>query len=411
MTSVAWVDVGDWLRGLGLARYEAAFRENAIDFEVLPKLKAEDLKELGVRAVGDRRKLLAAIAELLHPPSGAREESPPSTPEAAGAERRQLTVLVCDLVGSTALTVRLDPEDMRGVISAYNRCCAEAIESHGGFVAKYLGDGVLAYFGYPEAHEQDPEQAVAAGLAIVRSVPELTTPAGSPLHVRVGVGTGLVVVGDLIGSGELEERGVVGATPHLAARLQGIAAPDSVVISDDTRKLLGSLFTLKDLGSVELKGISAPARAWAVIGASSVESRFEALRGTRLTVFVGREDESELLLDHWASAKAGKGRVVLLSGEPGVGKSRLAAEFLQHVDAEPQNRLCCYCSRQHRDTALYPIIRLIERSAAFRADDDQKMKLDKLDCFSSGRRLLARTPRCSPSCCRFVTTDAIRRWK
>ena len=161
---------------------------------------------------------------------------------------------------------------MRGVISAYNRCCAEAIESHGGFVAKYLGDGVLAYFGYPEAHEQDPEQAVAAGLAIVRSVPELTTPAGSPLHVRVGVGTGLVVVGDLIGSGESEERGVVGATPHLAARLQGIAAPDSVVISDDTRKLLGSLFTLKDLGSVELKGISVP-RA---LGRSSARARSKA---------------------------------------------------------------------------------------------------------------------------------------
>ncbi len=378
--------VGDWLRGLGLARYEAAFRENEIDFEVLPKLTAEDLKELGVGSVGHRRKLLAAIAELAGLPVAPLAESQPApSPEAAGAKRRQLTVMICDLVGSTALAARLDPEDMRGVIAAHNRCCAEAIESHGGFVAKYLGDGALAYFGYPEAHEQDPEHAVEAGLAIVRSVPELATPAGSPLHVRVGVATGLVVVGDLMGSGESEERGVVGATPHLAARLQGIAEPDSVVISDGTRRLLGSLYDMKDLGAVELKGIAGPTRAWAVLGPSSVESRFEALRGTKLTAFVGREDESELLLSHWARAKAGEGQVVLLSGEAGVGKSRLASEFLQRVDAEPQRRLRCYCSPQHRDTALYPIIGLIERAAAFRPDDDQKARLDKLETFLARR--------------------------
>ena len=378
--------VGDWLRGLSLARYEAAFRENEIDFEVLPKLTAEDLKELGVGSVGHRRKLLAAIAELAGLPVAPLAESQPApSPKAAGVERRQLTVMICDLVGSTALAARLDPEDMRGVIAAHNRCCAEAIESHRGFVAKYLGDGVLAYFGYPEAHEQDPEHAVEAGLAVVRSVPELTTPAGSPLHVRVGIATGLVVVGDLMGSGESEERGVVGATPHLAARLQGIAEPDSVVISDGTRRLLGSLYDMKDLGAVELKGIAGPTRAWAVLGPSSVESRFEALRGTKLAAFVGREDESELLLSHWARAKAGEGQVVLLSGEAGVGKSRLASEFLQRVDAEPQHRLRCYCSPQHRDTALYPIIGLIERAAAFRPDDDQKARLDKLETFLARR--------------------------
>ena len=374
--------IGGWLRGLGLARYEAAFHENEIDLEVLPKLTAEDLKELGVGSVGHRRKLLAAIAELAGLPVAPLAESQPApSPEAAGVERRQLTVMICDLVGSTALAARLDPEDMRGVIAAHNRCCAEAIESHGGFVAKYLGDGVLAYFGYPEAHEQDPEHAVEAGLAVVRSVPELTTPAGSPLHVRVGIATGLVVVGDLMGSGESEERGVVGATPHLAARLQGIAEPDNLVISDGTRRLLGSLYDMKDLGTVELKGIAGPTRAWAVLGPSSVESRFEALRGAKLTAFVGREDESELLLSHWAGAKAGAGQVVLLSGEAGVGKSRLAAEFLQRVDAEPQHRLRCYCSPQHRDTALYPIIGLIERAAGFVRDDDQRARLDKLDAF------------------------------
>jgi class 3 adenylate cyclase/predicted ATPase len=372
-------DIGEWLRRLGLARYEAAFRENEIDYEVLPRLTEKDLRELGVDAVGHRRKLLDAIAELSA--VAVSESQPAPIMGVAGAERRQLTVMICDLVGSTALAARLDPEDMRAVISAYNHCCAEAIERHGGYVAKYLGDGVLAYFGYPEAHEQDPEQAVEAGLAIVRSVPELATPAGSKLHVRVGVGTGLVVVGDLIGSGESEERGVVGATPHLAARLQTIAEPDSVVISDDTRRLLGSLFDLKALGAIELKGISGPVRAWAVLGPAPIESRFEALRGAKLTAFVGREDESEFLLSHWGRAKAGEGQVVLLSGEPGVGKSRLAAEFLKRVDAEPQHRLCCCCSPQRRDTPLHPVIGLIERAAAFTPGDDQKAKLDKLETF------------------------------
>ncbi len=384
MTPGASVDIGDWLRGLGLARYEAAFRENEIDIEVLPKLTAEDLKELGVGSVGHRRKLLASIGELSVPsiasPAGLRLAP---TPEAAGADRRQLSVLVCDLVGSTALTARLDPEDMRGVIAAYNRCCAEAIERHGGFVAKYLGDGVLAYFGYPEAHEQDPELAVEAGLAIVKAVPTLETQAGSPLHVRVGIATGIVVVGDLVGSGESEERGVVGATPHLAARLQGIAEPDSVVIADGTRRLLGSLYDLEDLGAVELKGISGPTRAWAVEGPSSVENHFEALHGTKLTAFVGREDESELLLSHWERAKAGEGQVVLLSGEAGVGKSRLAAEFLKRIANEPQVRFRYYCSPQHCDSALYPVIGQMERLAEFTRDDTPRAKLDKLDAMLS----------------------------
>ncbi len=282
-------------------------------------------------------------------------------------------------LGTTALTVRLDPEDMRGVIAAYNRSCAEAIERHGGFVAKYLGDGVLAYFGYPEAHESDPELAVEAGLAIVQNVPKLETPAGSPLHVRVGIATGIVVVGDLVGSGASEERGVVGATPNLAARLQGIAEPDRVVIGDGTRRLLGSLYDLTDLGAVKLKGISGPTRAWAVLGPSSVESHFEALRGAKLTAFVGREDESELLLSHWMRAKAGEGQVVLLLGEPGVGKSRLAAEFLKRIADEPQVRFRYYCSPQHRDSALYPVIGQMERLAEFTRDDTPRARLDKLD--------------------------------
>jgi class 3 adenylate cyclase/predicted ATPase len=378
----ASADVGGWLRGLGLAQYETVFRENGIDFELLPKLTVEDLKELGVGAVGHRRKLFDSIAELPRASAQAASDSQ-SSPifGVAGAERRQLTVLVCDLVGSTALAARLDPEDMRRILADYDRCCAAAIASKGGYVAKYMGDGVLAHFGYPQAKERDPELAVEAGLTIVESVPELETPAGSPLRVRVGIATGLAVVGDLVGEGESEERGVVGATPILAARLQGIAEPDGVVISEGTRRLLGSLYDLRDLGAVELKGLPAPSHAWTVLRRSAVESRFEAFHATRLTAFVGREDESERLLRNWEKAKASEGQVVLLVGEAGVGKSRLVAEFSKRIETEPQNRLRCYCSPQRQDSTLHPIIGLIEREAAFAPDDARGARLDKLDAF------------------------------
>ena len=235
------------------------------------------------------------------------------------AERRQVTVMFSDLVGSTALSARMDPEDLREVISAYQKCVAETVRHFGGFVAKYMGDGVLVYFGYPQAHEDDAERAVRAGLELIAAVSGLK--AASPLQTRVGIATGLVVVGDLIGSGDAQERGIVGETPNLAARLQGIAEPNTVVIAESTRKLLGSLFELQDLGPKELKGIAEPVRAWAALRASSVESRFEALR-TATTPLVGREEEIELLMRRWAQAKAGDGCVVLISGEPGIGKSR-----------------------------------------------------------------------------------------
>jgi class 3 adenylate cyclase len=274
------IDIGDWLNRLGLGEYESAFRENAVDLAILPRLTASDLKELGVSAIGHRKKLLAAIAQLSHPPiarlSGA---APAPVLGVSGAERRQLTVLVCDLVGSTALAARLDPEDMRAVISACSRCWAEAIERHEGYVAKYLGDGALAYFGYPEAHERDPELAVEAGLAIVQSTPKLETPAGSPLQVRVGIATGLVVVGELLGSGDSVERGVVGATPHLAARLQTIADPGQVVISETTRSLLGSLYEFKDLGCPSSKVFRAqrkPGRSLGRAPLKAVSRRFTA---------------------------------------------------------------------------------------------------------------------------------------
>jgi class 3 adenylate cyclase/predicted ATPase len=282
-----------------------------------------------------------------------------------------------DLVGSTALSARMDPEDLRDVISAYQNCVAETVGRFGGFVAKYMGDGVLVYFGYPQAHEDDPEQAVRAGLDLVAAVASLKT--HTALQTRVGIATGLVVVGDLIGSGAAQEQAIVGETPNLAARLQGIAEPNSVVIAESTRKLVGNLFELADLGLKELKGISGPVRAWAALRPGSVESRFEALHASGLTELVGREEELELLLRRWSKAKTGEGQVVLLSGEAGIGKSRLTATLLEHVATEPHTRLRYFCSPQHTDSAFFPIIGQMERAAGLTHDETSQAKLDKLD--------------------------------
>ena len=378
------MDVVVWLRSLGLGKYEAVFRENEIDETVLPNLTAEDLKDLGVSIVGHRRKLLDAIAALR---TDAGDKAPstdvapaPSALSASPedrAERRQVTVMFSDLVGSTALSARIDPEDLREVISAYQKCVAEAVSRFGGFVAKYMGDGVLIYFGYPQAHEDDAERAVRAGLELVSAVGALKTHA--PLQTRVGVATGLVVVGDLIGSGASQEQAIVGETPNLAARLQGVAEPNAVVIAESTRKLVGNLFELQDLGSQELKGIASPARAWVALRPSSVEGRFDALHATGLTELVGREEELDLLFRRWSRAKSGEGQVVLLSGEPGIGKSRLTAAVLERIAAEPHTRLRYFCSPQHTDSALYPIISQMERAAGFVHDDTAEAKLKKLD--------------------------------
>src|SRR6202790_1855738 len=379
------MDVGLWLRGLGLGQHEAAFRENEIDGDVLPNLTADDLKELGVTVVGHRRKLLTAIASLDRslPASDMAATVPPPPPRDQHAqdtaERRQLTVMFVDLVGSTALSARLDPEDMREIVGAYHGSCAEQITKAGGFVAKYMGDGVLAYFGYPRAHEHDAERAVLAGLALVEAVPMLKTAAGAPLQVRIGIATGLVVVGDLIGMGAAQEQAVVGDTPNLAARLQALAEPNVVVIAEGTRRLLGNLFEFQDLGAKDLKGIAGPVRAWAALRASSAEGRFEALHTAGLTALVGREEESELLLRRWSQAKKGEGQVVLLSGEAGIGKSRLTAGLLERLVAELHTRLRYFCSPQHTDSALYPIIGQMERAAGFTYQDDARAKLDKLD--------------------------------
>ena len=321
------MDVVVWLRGLGLGKYEAAFRDNEIDETVLPSLTHENLKEFGVTALGHRLKLLDAIA-LLRTDAGASSDATttPAAPSASPedrAERRQVTVMFSDLVGSTALSARMDPEDLREVISAYQKCIADTVNRFGGFVAKYMGDGVLVYFGYPQAQEDDAERAVRAGLELIGAVSSIKS--NAPLQTRVGVATGLVVVGDLIGSGAAQEQAVVGETPNLAARLQGIAEPNMVVIAESTRKLLGNLFDLQDLGARDLKGIGSSVSVWAALRPASVESRFEALHAGGLTELVGREEELELLLRRWSKAKTGEGQVVLLSGEAGIGKSRLTA--------------------------------------------------------------------------------------
>ena len=367
--------IGDWLAKLGLSEYADRFAENGIDFSVLPDLTDQDLKEIGV-ILGHRRKILRAIADLEPAKSApAIAAAPPARSDFA--ERRQVTVMFSDLVGSTALSARMDPEDLREVISAYQKCVAETVGRFGGFVAKYMGDGVLVYFGYPQAHEDDAERAVRAGLELVAAVGDLKTHAA--LQTRVGIATGLVVVGDLIGSGEAQERGIVGETPNLAARLQGIAQPNRAVIAESTRKLVGNLFELEDLGLQDLKGITVPVRTWVALRPSSVESRFEALHAGVLTELVGREEELDLLMRRWSKAKSGEGQVVLLSGEPGIGKSRLTAALLERLATEPHTRLRYFCSPQHTDSAFYPIIGQMERAAGFAHDDTAAAKLDKID--------------------------------
>jgi class 3 adenylate cyclase/predicted ATPase len=370
-------EIAVWLGQLGLGQYAQRFAENEIDVSVLPNLTDQDLKEIGI-PLGHRRKILAAISE----PTAAQAVSESASASLAPrnvdtAERRQVTVMFTDLVGSTELSVRMDPEDLRDIISSYQKCVTETVLRFGGFVARYMGDGVLIYFGYPEAHEDDPDRAVRVGLEVIAAVSELAAPV--PLQVRVGIATGVVIVGDLIGSGDPQERDIVGETPNLAARLQAIAAPNTVIIADGTRKLLGDLFELQDLGAKGLKGIQGEVRVWAALRPSSVASRFEALHSGALTPLVGRQEELGLLLRRWSRAKSGEGQVVLLSGEAGIGKSRLTFALLQQLARESYIRLRLACSPQHTDSALYPLISHLIRAAGFEADDSQQAKLDKLD--------------------------------
>jgi class 3 adenylate cyclase len=335
------MDMGEWLRSIGLGQYEAAFRDNEIDDDVLRKLTADDLKDLGVTIVGHRRKIMTAIAELSAsagaPAATAGTEHLPPIVETAQttAERRQLTVLFCDLAGSTAMSARLDPEDMRDVIRAYQDICSGVIARYDGYLAKFMGDGVLAYFGFPRAHEDDAERAVRAGLDLADAIAKVQTRDGEVLKTRIGVATGIVVVGDLIGQGSAQEQAVIGDTPNLAARLQARADPGGVLIADQTRRLLGNAFELKSLDLQDLKGLDASVRAWAVLREAETETRFEASQSSRMTPFVGREPEVALLIERWRDACSGEGKVALLSGEAGIGKSRILATLRERIANEP----------------------------------------------------------------------------
>jgi class 3 adenylate cyclase/predicted ATPase len=369
------LDIETWLRGLGLERYERAFRDNEIDWQLLPKLTPDDLKEMGVAAIGHRRKLLEAIAALSIGPSA--QTAAPS--QNTHAERRQLTVMFCDLVGSTALSVRRDPEDLRDLIGAYHHAVAEVVRGFDGFVARYMGDGIMIYFGYPRAHEDDAERAARCALALVEAVSGLEL--AEELQARIGIATGMVVVG-----GSAPEHDVVGETPNLAARLQSLAQPNAVLIDENTRRLIGGLFEYRDLGAVQARGFTETVSAWQVLRPSVVASRFEALRATSPTPLIGRVEELEFLLRRWDRAKNGEGQTVRLSGEPGIGKSRMAAALAERLREEPHHHLRYFCAPHHQGTALFPVITHLEHAAGFARDDTPAAKLEKLrQLFGQGR--------------------------
>ena len=360
------IEITDWLRALGLEQYEPVFRANDVDAEVLPKLTADDLIGIGVTSVGHRRKLLEAIAALSAEVPGTKVTAAYSDIAAhADAERRQLTVMFCDLVGSTALSSQLDPEDYREIIAAYHRAVAAT-------VAKL--DGILVYFGYPRAHEDDAERAVRAGLDSIAAVSQLDIKSVK-LQARVGAATGLVIVGDMIGEGSAEEQSVVGETPNLAARLQAFAAPSNLVIAASTRQQIGELFELEDLGPQQLAGFSELQRR--VLGESGAVSRFEALRPGK-SPLVGRDEEIELLSRRWEQAKTGEGRVALITADPGIGKSRLAEAVEERIAAEPHIRLRYFCSPLHKDSALFPVISQLEHAAGFSRNDSAPIKQQKI---------------------------------
>ena len=368
--------IAEWLASIGLGEYAERFAENAVDLAVLPDLTEQDLKDLGVK-LGHRRKLLRAISEVdrpAHAPVAAREKLAPPRE----AERRQLTVMFCDLVGSTALTARLDPEDMWRLTASYHACITQVIERHGGKVARYMGDGALIYFGYPQAREDDAIQAVRTALALVDAVTKLRTD-GAALQARIGLATGTVVVSELFIDEKPAEQAAVGETPNLAARLQTVAEPGTVVICPRTRRLTGGHFTYRDLGPVALSGWAQPVPVWQVVGTTGVESRFEAMHETKLPPLFGREEEIELLLRRWRYATQGEGRVVVLMGEPGIGKSHIALALGERLQGEPHITLRYFCSAHHTNSALFPFISQLEHAAGFERSDSPAEKLSKLD--------------------------------
>ena len=371
-------EVTSWLEYLGLGEYADAFAANHIDMALLPTLTDSDLKEIGVSSLGHRKRLLAAAARL----SAAARPADETAATDAGwiePERRHLTVLFCDLVGSTALSVKLDPEDLSKLMNRYLSACGAIVRRFDGHVAKYVGDGVQAYFGWPRAHEDDAERAVRAGLAMAAAVAELAGPDGTPLATRIGIASGVVVVGDTVGTSDAPSEDIVGQTPNLAARLQARAAPGQVLIAPRTRLLIGEAFDCVYLGHHVLKGFSEPVQAWNVLGEHRLTSRFEARHARGLTPFIARQKEVDLLHDRWDQAKSGNGQVVLLSGEAGIGKSRITQALRDGIADEPQQRLRYQCSPHHTNSALYPLVHQLSNAAQFEAHDPPERKLGKLE--------------------------------
>ena len=380
------VDIRKWLEGLGLDQYAEAFEANEVTLDQAPDLTHEVLKELGVTAIGHRMTLIKAARAFSDGDAGERsaDNQPPSKawpakPIVRDAERRQLTVMFCDLVGSTALFGQIDPEDMRDVIRDYQNAVAGEVARFDGFVAKFMGDGILAYFGWPVAHEDDGERAVRAGLSIMGVMGHIRTPQGNALAARIGIATGLVVVGDLVGEGASQEHAVLGETPNLAARLQALAEPGQVVIAEATKRLLGAVFDLDELAPQTIKGLSEPVVAFAVSGERVLGSRFEARAGQTLLPMVGRDQELALLLERWHQAKAGDGQGALLVGEAGIGKSRIARALIDELAPHEHIRIRYQCSPFHTDSAMWPVIQQLTLAAGIAGNDANEAKLDKVE--------------------------------
>jgi class 3 adenylate cyclase/tetratricopeptide (TPR) repeat protein len=382
-------DLRDWLRRNQLEQYADAFEANDIDLDILPELTEQDLERLGL-SLGNRRRLLKAIAgrqaELAAPSPVSRDEDCPDD-----AERRQVTVLFADMVGSTALSGKIDPELLGGLIRRYQDAVAGAIGRYGGFVAKFMGDGVLAYFGFPRAFEDAAERAVRAAIAVLAEVGGIELPDRTRVQARIGIATGLVVVGEIIGTGSAQERTIVGETLNLAARLQALAGPDTILVSESTQHLLGGLFELEHTGEHELKGFARPVPAWQVKCEASVESRFAAVRAGEVLPLIGRAHEMGLLRERWHLARQGEGQIVTVVGEAGIGKSRSIEALQRELAGEAHSRVNLQCSPHHSDSALYPVIQYLNRVARFAATDSPGARVEKLETLLAQRTALGPT--------------------
>jgi class 3 adenylate cyclase len=377
------ISVRDWLHELGLGQYADAFDENAIEAAQLPDLDHQVLQAMGVNAAGHRMKILKAALDLESRSSSTDVEgygqSLSTTTPSGGAERRQLTVMFCDLVGSTSLSESMDPEDYRQILARYQDSVRRVVAKYGGYIARYMGDGLLVYFGYPQAHEDDAERSVRTGLEVIADVSQLDDSVGVRLRVRIGIATGLVVAGDIVGEGASEERAVLGDTPNLAARLEALAEPDTILVSDDTHRLCKGFFEWSPGESREVKGFSERFDCWSPRRVLEVDDRFDARHGESLAPFSGRRTELAVLRESWNEAKRGEGRGVLISGEPGMGKSRLVQHFRDQISSEDFTHLRYHTAPFYTSTTLYPVIQQLRTVAGFAPEDDDEARIGKLE--------------------------------